>query len=45
MKQHGIIVKSLMEHEFNNEFLGRNFDAGEVVELVLRNRRGSFAYD
>lgn len=42
MKANGLIVKCLQEHEWNPEFLGRNFNNGEIVELVLRGRNGSF---
>jgi hypothetical protein len=41
MRENGLIVKSLTEHEYNNQFLGRNWNAGEVVELVLRDSRGT----
>ena len=41
MKANGLIVKCLQEHEWNPEFLGRNFNNGELVELVLRGRNGS----
>lgn len=40
MKQHSLAVMTLAEHEPNPEFLGRNFNAGEVVELVLKDRSG-----
>ena len=40
MKQHTISVMSLAEHAPNPEFLGRNFNAGEVIELVLKDRGG-----
>ncbi len=38
MKEHHVSVMSLEEYEPNNEFVGRNFNAGEVVQLVLKAR-------
>ncbi|KAK3337123.1 WLM domain-containing protein [Cercophora scortea] len=38
MKQHHLSVMSLEEYEPNNEFVGRNFNAGEVIQLVLKAR-------
>ncbi|GAA5976494.1 hypothetical protein JCM11641_001320 [Rhodosporidiobolus odoratus] len=43
MKNWGFGVNSLVEHEWNPVFAGRNWNAGEVVEIVLRRRDGSFA--
>jgi len=40
MKQHHISVMSLEEFPPNNEFLGRNFNAGEVIQLVLKDKQG-----
>nr|OQO09767.1 hypothetical protein B0A51_17753 [Rachicladosporium sp. CCFEE 5018] len=40
MKANYISVMSLAEHEHNNEFLGRNFNAGELIELVLKDKNG-----
>lgn len=40
MKNHHIAVMSLEEYEPNPEFLGRNFNAGEVIQLVLKTRSG-----
>ncbi|KAL5614699.1 uncharacterized protein BROUX77_000536 [Berkeleyomyces rouxiae] len=37
MKANHIHVRSLEEYEPNREFVGRNFNAGEVVQLVLRS--------
>ncbi|TLS26966.1 hypothetical protein PpBr36_05249 [Pyricularia pennisetigena] len=37
MKEHGISIMSLEEYEPNREFWGRNFNAGEVIQLVLRS--------
>ena len=33
-------VVTLEEHEANREFVGRNFNNGEIVQLVLRSRAG-----
>ncbi|EPQ31430.1 uncharacterized protein PFL1_00765 [Pseudozyma flocculosa PF-1] len=43
MKNHGFQINSLEEFEWNREFAGRNWNAGENVELVLRRQDGSFA--
>ncbi|BGO89913.1 hypothetical protein NBRC10512_003752 [Rhodotorula toruloides] len=43
MKEWGFGVNSLVEHEWNPTFAGRNWNAGEVIEIVLRRRDGSFA--
>ncbi|GAA5827308.1 hypothetical protein JCM3770_004482, partial [Rhodotorula araucariae] len=43
MKQWGFGVNSLVEHEWNPTFAGRNWNAGEIVEIVLRRKDGSFA--
>lgn len=40
MKSHMILVQALEEFPFNTEFVGRNFNAGEVIQLVLRDRNG-----
>jgi hypothetical protein len=40
MKQHHISVMSLEYFPPNNEFLGRNFNAGEVIQLVLKDKQG-----
>ncbi|KAF6812680.1 WLM domain-containing protein [Colletotrichum musicola] len=40
MKEHHLSVMSLEEYEPNPEFVGRNFNAGEVVQLVLKSRSG-----
>ncbi|KZT07806.1 WLM-domain-containing protein [Laetiporus sulphureus 93-53] len=42
MKAHGFVVNSLEEYEHNRVFAGRNWNNGEVVELVLRGASGSF---
>ncbi|CEH18225.1 Protein involved in sister chromatid separation and/or segregation [Ceraceosorus bombacis] len=36
MREHGFKVNTLQEHEPNKEFLGRCWNNGEVIELVLR---------
>jgi hypothetical protein len=40
MKAHTILVQALEEFPYNTEFVGRNFNAGEVIQLVLRDRNG-----
>jgi hypothetical protein len=40
MKAHMILVQSLEEFPYNTEFVGRNFNAGEVIQLVLKDRNG-----
>lgn len=40
MKVHMILVQALEEFPYNTEFVGRNFNAGEVIQLVLRDRNG-----
>ncbi|KAL2404233.1 hypothetical protein ABEF93_001403 [Exophiala dermatitidis] len=37
MKNHFLSITTLEEHEPNREFIGRNFNNGEVIQLVLRN--------
>lgn len=39
MRKNHISVMTLEEYEPNREFVGRNFNAGEVVQLVLRSPR------
>lgn len=36
----GLAITSLEEYEFNREFVGRNWNHGEVVELVLAGPTG-----
>jgi hypothetical protein len=40
MNRHHLAVASLEEYEYNTEFLGRNFNNGEVIQLVLRSASG-----
>lgn len=40
MKSHMILVQALEEFPYNTEFVGRNFNAGEVIQLVLKDRHG-----
>jgi hypothetical protein len=40
MREHHLSVMSLEEYEPNSEFVGRNFNAGEVIQLVLKTRSG-----
>ncbi|PVG04246.1 WLM-domain-containing protein [Serendipita vermifera] len=42
MKKHGLEINSFEEYEYNAVFLGRNWEAGETIELVLRRRDDSF---
>lgn len=35
-----LAVRTLEEHEPNREFVGRNFNAGEIIQLVLKSRSG-----
>ncbi|KAF2758222.1 WLM-domain-containing protein [Pseudovirgaria hyperparasitica] len=40
MRTHHIAVMALEEYPPNPEFVGRNFNAGEVIQLVLKDRAG-----
>ena len=42
MKKHRLAIMSLEEYEYNTEFLGRNFNGGEVIQLVLKSRTGNW---
>lgn len=42
MKKHHLAVTTLAEHEPNREFIGRNFNNGEIIELVLRTHAGGW---
>lgn len=42
MKRHGLTINSLEEYEPNPEFAGRNWNAGETIEMVLRTHSGAF---
>lgn len=42
MREEGFHVNSLEEYEWNREFAGRNWNNGEVVELVLTTRDGTW---
>jgi hypothetical protein len=42
MKANMILVQALEEFPHNNEFIGRNFNAGEVIQLVIRNSQGQW---
>ncbi|KAF2122473.1 WLM domain-containing protein [Lophiotrema nucula] len=42
MKKHYIAVQALEEFPYNTEFVGRNFNAGEVIQLVLKNKKGEW---
>ncbi|KAL1301720.1 hypothetical protein AAFC00_005927 [Neodothiora populina] len=40
MKANHVVVMSLEEYPSNKEFLGRNFNAGEIIQLVLKTPSG-----
>ncbi|KAJ4410983.1 hypothetical protein N0V85_003890 [Neurospora sp. IMI 360204] len=40
MKTNHLSITSLEEYEPNREFVGRNFNAGEVIQLVLKSLSG-----
>jgi DNA-dependent metalloprotease WSS1 len=42
MKKHHLSITTLEEHEPNREFIGRNFNNGEIIQLVLRSRSGAW---
>lgn len=42
MKDHYLSVTTLEEYEPNPEFIGRNFNNGEVIQLVLQSRSGAW---
>ncbi|KAK0673285.1 WLM domain-containing protein [Cercophora samala] len=42
MRQHHLSITSLEEFPPNREFVGRNFNAGEVIQLVLKTRSGAW---
>ncbi|MBW0468724.1 hypothetical protein O181_008439 [Austropuccinia psidii MF-1] len=42
MKSHGMGLNSFNEYRWNSEFAGRNWNGGEIIELVLRRRDGRF---
>lgn len=42
MKGHYLSVTTLEEYEPNPEFIGRNFNNGEIIQLVLRSKNGSW---
>ena len=38
MRKHHFSITTLEEHEPNREFIGRNFNGGEIIQLVLKAR-------
>ena len=42
MRAHHISVMALEEHVPNREFVGRNFNAGEVIQLCLKSQNGQW---
>lgn len=42
MKDHYLSVTTLEEYEPNPEFIGRNFNNGEIIQLVIQSRSGAW---
>lgn len=42
MRAHHLVVNTLEEHPANKSFVGRNFNAGEVIQLCLKNLQGGW---
>lgn len=42
MKAHHLSVTTLEEYEPNREFIGRNFNNGEIIQLVLKSHGGGW---
>ena len=42
MKDHYLSVTTLEEYEPNPEFIGRNFNNGEIIQLVIRSKSGAW---
>ncbi|MCJ1251593.1 hypothetical protein MMC30_008828 [Trapelia coarctata] len=42
LREHHLSIMTLEEYEPNPEFIGRNFNAGEVIQLVLKTREGGW---
>lgn len=42
MKANHVVVMALEEYPSNKEFLGRNFNAGEIIQLVLKTPSGQW---
>ncbi|KAH0843753.1 WLM domain-containing protein [Fonsecaea pedrosoi] len=42
MKNHHLSVTTLEEYEPNREFIGRNFNNGEIIQLVLQSKSGGW---
>lgn len=42
MRNHHLSVTTLEEYEPNREFIGRNFNNGEIIQLVLRSKNGGW---
>ncbi|CAN8098929.1 unnamed protein product [Discula destructiva] len=40
MREHHLSLTTLEEYEPNREFVGRNFNGGEIIQLVLKARSG-----
>lgn len=42
MKDHHLSVTTLEEYEPNPEFIGRNFNNGEIIQLVIQSKSGAW---
>lgn len=42
MKDHYLSVTTLEEYEPNPEFIGRNFNNGEIIQLVIKSKSGAW---
>ena len=42
MKDHHLSVTTLEEYEPNPEFIGRNFNNGEIIQLVIKSKSGAW---
>ncbi|THH30030.1 hypothetical protein EUX98_g4159 [Antrodiella citrinella] len=42
MKAHGFVINRFEEYKYNKVFAGRNWNNGEVVEIVLRGPTGAY---
>ncbi|KAK5080941.1 hypothetical protein LTR05_008257 [Lithohypha guttulata] len=42
MKSHHLSVTTLEEYEPNPEFIGRNFNNGEIIQLVIQSKSGAW---
>lgn len=42
MKTHHLSITTLEEYEPNPEFIGRNFNNGEIIQLVIKSKSGAW---